>query len=1492
MKKEIPEYFIGLDAGTGSVGWAVTDEQYGLVKCKGKDLWGMRCFETAETAADRRLHRTSRRRLERRRKRLLLLQELFAEEIAKTDTGFFMRLKESALYKKDKTDKQKNSLFNDSDFDDAAYYKLYPTIHHLIKALIEDSAKPDIRLLYLACHSIIKRRGHFLFEGRDFNSENQFDISISELFEYLRDDMDIDLEADTESVKNILKDKSRKPSEKQRELNKLFNIEKNDKQGKAITSLLSGCTAKFADLFNDESLKDVETKDISFSKINFDEKADELASLLGERFTLLLKAKAVYDCSVLSEIIGDEQYLSFAKVNTYEKHKTDLALLKKIIKKFHKDKYKNVFMEVSKIGLYYRYVGKYITKDKEEVIVKDVISQEEFYTQLKSILNDAKISESDIEYKSILDEIEKGTFLDQSDIVKHKSDLRKLKNILKKYDKDKSKLVFSNIFVKGNYCSYAGICKTKSKKIVIEETAPQEVFYDYLKKLLNDKKAAESDLGYKTVLSEIELGTFLPKQTDKKNSNIPYQLRKAELEKLLETACKHFPFLNKKDERGLSIKEKIVMLLTFKIPYYIGPINDAHKKRFPDRCWVIKKENAKKEKITPWNFYDHIDKEKTAEAFITVRTNKCTYLIGEDVLPRYSLLYSEYTVLNELNNLKISVNGTENFTEDLKRRIYEGVFKKKKKVSQAAIRNFLITEGICKKDDRVVLSGVDEECTSSLTSYLDLKKIIGNKIDEYSVRKILEDVIRLLTIYYEGDGRKIAEAKIRKEYPKAFTDEQLKQIMQLRFLGWGRLSRKLLESVTADVPGFPEKINIITALREKNLNLMELLSKQYGFSAAIEKINAGFDDGRKNTFSYKNIVDDLFLSPSVKRMLWQTLRIVHEVAKVTGQSPKKIFIEMARGAEAEQGRTQSRKTILQKLYENCKNDAGNWLKADELDKISKHVQEEDNLKLRSDRLYLYYTQLGRCMYTGKPINIHDVFDTALYDIDHIYPQSKIKDDSLSNRVLVDKLYNQRVKEDKYPVPGPAQEKQAPFWQYLQAKGFISLEKLTRLTRTSDLSEEETGAFIARQLVETRQATKVAGQVLKQLFPDTESVYVKARNVSDFRDKFDLIKCREINDMHHAHDAYLNIVAGNVYHTQFTNNPWNFIKENKEGYNFKYLFEREVKRNNKVAWTPDVTISRVKSVLKKNTPIYTRHSYCKKGGLFDQTIMKKGKGQFPLKAEGALNRIGDYGGYNKVAAAYYVLVEYTEKGKNVRSLETVPLYLLNHSKKDKKVIADYLSKQLPCPYKIIVPRIKVNALLKVNGFPCHITGKTGDMFLLRSAVQFCCNNDDVLFFKRILKCNTVRSLYEKLKKEFKAYDDYTLRMYVKDELRNEKKKTDIAEKDFETSLRNKTVEMYDGLLRRYETSIYRLRPNSAVLDSLKKGRDAFNKLSLENRLKALEQILKLFRTVNENCDFSLIEGKPTAGKTTMGKKVSNLNSCILIYQSVTGIFEKRIDLLKI
>ena len=79
------EYYIGLDIGSASVGWAVCDESYNLCKYKKKDMWGIRLFEIAKTADVRRVNRANRRRRERKKQRIDLLQEIFADEMAKVD---------------------------------------------------------------------------------------------------------------------------------------------------------------------------------------------------------------------------------------------------------------------------------------------------------------------------------------------------------------------------------------------------------------------------------------------------------------------------------------------------------------------------------------------------------------------------------------------------------------------------------------------------------------------------------------------------------------------------------------------------------------------------------------------------------------------------------------------------------------------------------------------------------------------------------------------------------------------------------------------------------------------------------------------------------------------------------------------------------------------------------------------------------------------------------------------------------------------------------------------------------------------------------------------------------------------------------------------------------------------------------------------------------------------------------------------------------------
>ena len=87
------EYYLGLDIGTDSVGYAVTDTTYKLKKFKGEPMWGATLFDAANGSEGRRGFRTGRRRLDRRQQRVKLLEDIFAEEIVKIDPSFLFVVK-------------------------------------------------------------------------------------------------------------------------------------------------------------------------------------------------------------------------------------------------------------------------------------------------------------------------------------------------------------------------------------------------------------------------------------------------------------------------------------------------------------------------------------------------------------------------------------------------------------------------------------------------------------------------------------------------------------------------------------------------------------------------------------------------------------------------------------------------------------------------------------------------------------------------------------------------------------------------------------------------------------------------------------------------------------------------------------------------------------------------------------------------------------------------------------------------------------------------------------------------------------------------------------------------------------------------------------------------------------------------------------------------------------------------------------------------------
>ena len=113
-------YNIGIDAGTGSCGWAVVDDETGdLCYFKGRPTWGSRIYSSAKTAATTRALRSQRRRLSRKRQRLNLLQGIFSDEIMKADPEFFIRLNRSYEVAEDRD--FNHPLFNATDFTEGKY---------------------------------------------------------------------------------------------------------------------------------------------------------------------------------------------------------------------------------------------------------------------------------------------------------------------------------------------------------------------------------------------------------------------------------------------------------------------------------------------------------------------------------------------------------------------------------------------------------------------------------------------------------------------------------------------------------------------------------------------------------------------------------------------------------------------------------------------------------------------------------------------------------------------------------------------------------------------------------------------------------------------------------------------------------------------------------------------------------------------------------------------------------------------------------------------------------------------------------------------------------------------------------------------------------------------------------------------------------------------------------------------------------------------------
>lgn len=1406
------KYYLGLDIGTSSCGWAVTDENYYVLRGRGKDLWGVRLFAPAKTAVERRQKRTNRRRLDRQKLRLNWLNEIFAPEIAKVDEKFLIRLKYSNLLLEDKQKfglQGKNSIFfgevDGKKYTDKDYFEEYPTIYRLRRELIQMPAR-DIRFLYLALHNIIKRRGHFLYAGEFGEKTDAFSFvngAIKKMNELNDETKEFDLREITQDInEKLIKSVCSKKGLRQTKTEFCTLLNAQTKKEKAFASALVDGKVSIKQLFAVE----VENDKLEFSSETVDEAFEKLSAFISDdEMFVLSQMKEGYSCFQLKAILGDKTYICEALDESYKTHHNQLKYFKNFIKIYYPEEYFGLFRN-----------------NRDNTKVKDIAVGYAQYVNCNLV--DGKKGATNINAS--------GSKRERNEFYKY------VKNILKK--------------------------------------PPKNV--DNLEKFEQEKNE---------ILNLIENDAFLLKQRSKTNTVFPNKIYKAELQKILEINAAKFDFLNQKDETGLTNAEKIMEIFQFKIPYFVGPISENRDEK--SNGWAIKERNLD---FKPWTIEKIVDFNKAEDDFIARMTNKCSYLKNEDVLPKQSIIYSKYRVLNELNRLQL--NG-KNISVELKQRIFTGLFKTRSKVTVKMLKEYLVAEGEYSKSEMndIDIGGIDKEFANNYSSFavFNNSDLFGKQFIENNL-SLLEKVIKYHTII--SDKNRLVQ-RLKKEFGNVLSTQQIKFIKGLNFKDWGSLSHeflvglKFVNKVTGEITCVLDEMwntnqNLQQVLNNTDYTLKDLLNN--GEEKAIE--NLVYDD-----------VQSLYCSPAVKRGVWQSLQIIKEICAVMGGMPEKVFVEVSRhdDKKGDDGRKLSRKNNIENFYKSKDFKKSVYITADEITNLLKELNGKDVNELRAEKLYLYFLQAGKCAYSGSKINIAELNNDYLYDVDHIIPRSIIKDDSINNKVLVKTELN-KLKDDN-TVPLEIISKQKDFWKALVENKMMSKEKYDRLIRTEPWTDEELGNFIARQLVETNQSVMAVIDCLKQYMDNPRKiVYSKACFVSDFRhlEGFELYKSRLVNDFHHAQDAYLNIVVGNILFSRFSDDPRNFYKsKNKNSKltkNIDKIFKGDIYSpiTNEIIWSKQRDLERIKKTCLKNSPIVSYMNFSNLNGAFyNETVHKSKKNnkasgaKFALKGktDNPLNDFEKYGGYSDISNAYFMVVESKDKkGRVLKTIEAVPIFAVRqyiNKPNYEENILNYVAKAegLNEP-RVLINKINLMSTLLIGKGEYYISGKSDTTYLLHNANQLFLDKNTINYIRII----------EKYQKIVATKMDETLEqteeMIIVSKPKKEGNKALILNK-------TENEKLYSLLIDKLSMNCYKdMQLDTVLREKLLNRKADFEKLNVKDQAILLYNVLRRTSSGATKADLKLLQEGSAEASIRIGKNITNKN-IVLVQRSVTGLYEKRIRL---
>ena len=474
---------------------------------------------------------------------------------------------------------------------------------------------------------------------------------------------------------------------------------------------------------------------------------------------------------------------------------------------------------------------------------------------------------------------------------------------------------------------------------------------------------------------------------------------------------------------------------------------------------------------------------------------KCTF---EDEYKAAKNTYSaeRFVWITKLNNLRIQENGLERALNDNERLMLINQPYEKAKLNYAQVRSRLnlSDEAIFKG---VRYSGEDKKAIETKTTLMEMKTY-------HQIRKVLEGN-NLKAEWAELKANPTLLDEIGTAFSLYKTDEDISGYLA------GKLSQPVLDVLLENL-SFDKFIQLSLKALYK---LLPLMQQGLRYDEACREIY-GDHYGKKteeNHHFLPKIPADEIRNPVVLRTLTQARKVINGVVRLYG-SPARIHIETGR----EVGKSYKDRRELEKRQEENRKQRENAIK--EFKEYFPHFAGEpktkDILKMR-----LYKQQNAKCLYSGKPIELHRLLEKGYVEVDHALPFSRTWDNSFSNKVLVLANENQN-KGNSTPFEWLDGKHNSERWRAFKALIETSAFPYAKKQRILSQKLDEKG-FIERNLNDTRYVARflcnfiadnmhLTGEGKRKVFASNGQITALLRS------RWGLAKSREDNDRHHALDA--------------------------------------------------------------------------------------------------------------------------------------------------------------------------------------------------------------------------------------------------------------------------------------------------------------------------------------------------------------------------------------